>query len=107
VGEHTGEVGHEAVPTLSYRSPSKRSSSTTHCRCHHVSMSSFREVGSATGGLTCFSCDDDDEELRGGDVKEVLGDSAIEEVLRGNTVGRSLSRVLSRRSGGAVDGSNG
>jgi hypothetical protein len=53
-------------------SSSKRSSSTTRCRRHHVSMCPFGEVGVATDGLMRFSYDDDEEELVGSTVEEVL-----------------------------------
>jgi hypothetical protein len=60
-------------------------------------------VGAATDGLTCFSCDDEEEELGGNAVEEVLGGGIAKEVLEGNIVGRSSRR---RRSS-VDDGSNG
>jgi hypothetical protein len=91
--ERAGEMGARQSRCHACGLLSERSSATTRYRRHHVSTSSSEEVGATTGGPARFSY---------GDGKEEFGEAVVEEVHGGGDVGRS-----SRRSGDAVNGSNG
>jgi hypothetical protein len=73
VRERVGEVGTRKSLASPCGSSKERCGATTHYRRHHVSTSSFEEVGVATSGLMRFSYGDDEEELGGAAVEEVLG----------------------------------
>jgi hypothetical protein len=83
-GERTDEVGHGAVAKQEEQ-------------LHHVLSTSpcqhklFQGGGTTTNGPTCFSYGDEEEELRGNAVKEVLGGGIAKEVLEGNKWCSSLS----------------